>query len=156
MNRIDSAMNQLRPAKVSTASSTTPLDFILNGLQKFNTPPTSTAGYRAKRRARIQAVRWLNRLDTTDRLDELWPAFEDWLVCPENRYQYWAAERTRRALDELGRWCPPEGSAEAEQLLRLSTVPPWHWRSHIAPLAKCVLVSTGFVASIVAMYLAFR
>ena len=156
MNRIDSEMNQLGSAQVPAAVSTTPLDFILNKLQKLNTPPTSTAGYRVRRKARIEAVQWLNRLDTTDRLDELWPAFEDWLMCPENRYQYWAAERTRRALDELSQWCPPEGSAEAEQLLRLSTVRPRHWRSHIASLAKWVLVSTSFVASLAAMYVTFR
>ena len=149
-------MNQLRPAQVSTPDSTTPLHVILNKLEKLNSPPPGTAGYCVKREARIQAVQWLNRLDTTDCLDELWPAFEDWLVCPENRYQYWAAERTRRALDELGRWCPPEGSAEAEQLLRLSTVPSQRWRSHVASLAKWIFVSTGFVASLAAMYLAFR
>ena len=156
MNRIDSAMNQLGPAQVSAAVSTTPLDVIVEDLEKLNISPTSTAGYRVRRKARIQAVHWLNRLDTADRPDELWPAFEDWLACPENRYQYWAAERTRRALDELGGWCPREGSAEAEQLLRLSTVPPQHWGSHIASLAKWVFVSTSFVASLAAMYLTFR
>jgi hypothetical protein len=149
-------MNQLRPARVSAATSPAPLDSILDKLERLNAPPASTAGYRVRRKARLQAVHWLNRLDTTDRLDEIWPSFEEWLVRPENRYQYWAAERTRRALDELGRWCPPEDSAEAEQLLRLSTVPPRHWRSRIAPVAKWVFLSTSFLASLAAAYLAVR
>jgi ferric-dicitrate binding protein FerR (iron transport regulator) len=156
MSRIDNAMNQSGPAQVPATASTTPLDLIRNKLQKLDTPPTSPAGYRVKRKARIEAVHWLNLLDTTERLDELWPAFEDWLVCPQNRHQYWAAERTRRALDELSRWCPPEGSAEAELLLRLGTVPSRYSRFHIAPLAKWVFASTSFIASLAAMYLAFR
>ncbi len=148
-----SAMNQLGSVQVN---SITPLGVIRDKLRGLEVPPTSTAGYRVKQKARIQAVHWLNRLDTTDHLDELWPAFEDWLRCPENRYQYCAAERTRCALDELGRWCPPEDSAEAEQLLRLSTAPRLHWRCRIAPVVKCVFVSFSFVASLTALYLTLR
>jgi transmembrane sensor len=52
--------------------------------------------------ARQQAARWLTELDTSERIEALWPEFETWLnASPEHREAYHRAELARCELEIL-------------------------------------------------------
>lgn len=105
---------------VAARGLTTPLATLLRQLQDLGAPSQRPQGARARSRARIQALHWLEELETTECLDELWPAFEAWLrEHPENRHQYVLAERAQLVIEDLRRACPEEGSEAAKQLLQL-------------------------------------
>ena len=98
-------------------------------------PRTGQGKHGSRAAARVHARRWLIELESTERLDEIWPQFEAWLdEHPDNHEMYLRAERARRTMDRLGRYCPPEGSAEAERLL--SVIRTWavRRRARTAPL----------------------
>jgi ferric-dicitrate binding protein FerR (iron transport regulator) len=126
----------------------TPFAALLRHLKEQHSAPCQApAGSRVRHRARIQALHWLEQLDTTESLDEVWPAFEAWLrEHPENRHQYLMAERVQLVIEDLRRGCPKEGSAAANRLLRPPVVAGSQQPSHAAR-AKWLLLTTGVVAS---------
>src|SRR5579883_1219763 len=94
----------------------TPLPVILEKLWVIDS--TESSGKSNSRAARLQAARWLIELDCTVCLNDTWAKFEGWLhEHADHHAMYLKAERTRRILDDLGRYCPPEGSTNAERLL---------------------------------------
>jgi ferric-dicitrate binding protein FerR (iron transport regulator) len=91
---------------------------MLHRLRGMDLPKTGLRKHGSRAAARVDARRWLIELESTERLDEIWPQFEAWLdEHPDNYEMYLRVERARRTMDRLGRYCPTEGSAEAERLL---------------------------------------
>ena len=112
-----------------------------------STEGSSNGGGRA---ARLQATRWLIELDCAECLDETWSKFEAWLrEHPDHRAMYLQAGRTRRILDNLGRYCPAEGSAEAQRLLELIHSWPIQRRRRIAMLMWTVVGLLAAIATII-------
>src|SRR5262249_10794183 len=106
---------------------------------------------------RIQAVQWFNRLETSDQLDDLWPRFEKWLAKrPENLAMYLAVERTCWTLEELRRWCPPEGSQAAQELLRLGEEESTPLKSRVTGAARLIIIATTVITNLIVLYLIAR
>jgi ferric-dicitrate binding protein FerR (iron transport regulator) len=143
------------PVSVTPGTSITTLGVLRQKLEVFNTSRHSTCGTRAKRAACAEAVHWLNELDEADhdRLDELWPQFEAWVMArPENQEMVLAVERTRNAMEELTAWCPPEGSEAADRLLHLSDTERRRG-SVVRAIAQWVLIAIPLALSAVALWL---
>ena len=125
----------------------TPLVALVRHLKEQGAPGRVPLGSRVRHKARIQALHWLELLDTTESLDEDWAAFEAWLrEHPENRHQYLMAERVQRVIEDLRRGCPKEGSEAANTLLRPPTVRAGVQQPYRAARAKCLLMTLGAVA----------
>ena len=143
------AMEHSHITRVSTAPEVlnTPLAALIRHLKEDSAPCRVPPGSRVRRKARIQALHWLELLDTTESLDEVWLAFEAWLrEHPENRHQYLMAERAQRVIEDLRRGCPKEGSEAANRLLR-PPVGAGSRQPSRAVRAKWLLLTTGLVAS---------
>ncbi len=113
-------------------------------------PVATKAGVYLRRRARIQALQWHTRLETSECLDELWPDFEAWLAAlPVNHVMFLTAERTRTTIDQIAPWCPKEGSEGAQQLLR--RLADRRWTHHSRTLTKYLLVTTIVMMTVIAV-----
>ena len=143
------AMEHSHITRASTAPEVlnTPLAALIRHLREHSAPCQIPPGSRVRHKARIQALHWLELLDTSESLDEVWPAFEAWLrEHPENHHQYLMAERVQLVIEDLRLGCPKEGSAAANRLLRLPVGAGGQQPSR-APRAKWLLLTTGVVAS---------
>jgi ferric-dicitrate binding protein FerR (iron transport regulator) len=134
-----------------------PLAMISESLRELETPPdgVSRSKVAVRAAARIQATRWLVELDTTECLDEVWPAFAAWLdEHPIHREMYLRAERTRLAIDNLGRLCPEEGSKAAERLLSPLMYGAYRRRSRVSSTRWIVVTSSVLITVLVIFMLA--
>jgi len=106
---------------------------------------------RTRRRATLQAVQWLNRLETAECADELRPTFEAWLrERPENLDRYLVLLRARGMVDELRLSCPKEGTRAADQLLqRLANARKDHQSRRAR--TQSLLIVIAVIVSIVAL-----
>ena len=141
------AMEHSHITRASTAPEVlnTPLAALIRYLREHSAPCQIPPGSRVRHKARIQALHWLELLDTSESLDEVWPAFEAWLrEHPENHHQYLMAERVQLVIEDLRLGCPKEGSAAANRLLRLPVGAGGQQPSR-APRAKWLLLTTGIV-----------
>jgi hypothetical protein len=73
MNRTNIPRANIKGVSATADSSNTPLAAITRKLEELSSPPKTTSRFRIRREARIQAVRWLNRLDTTEKQEALAP-----------------------------------------------------------------------------------
>ena len=140
-------MDHSHTTQASTAPEVlnTPLTALIHHLKEQGARCQVQPDPRARHKARIQALHWLELLDTTESLDEVWPAFEAWLrEHPENRHQYAMAERTQLVIEDLRRGCPKEGSEAANRLLR-SPVGTVGQQPTRAVRAQWLLLTTGIV-----------
>ena len=55
----------------------------------------------SRTRIRKAAARWLIRLQTAERIEDHWPAFEQWLRKPQHRAAFERMERAWRAVNDL-------------------------------------------------------
>lgn len=160
MDRTSTAKPGVPPGAIYAEPSNTKLTQLLRKLESLDVPRPPPRDSHACRAARVQAVQWFNRLDTSDQpneIDKLWPRFEKWLARrPENLEMYLAVERTCWTLEELRRWCPPEGSRAAEELLRWGGEAPQSRRIRVVAAARRVAISTILVVNLVALYLIAR
>jgi ferric-dicitrate binding protein FerR (iron transport regulator) len=134
-----------------------PLAVITERLKELDTPSEGVTRSKGAVRAaaRVQATRWLVELDTTECLDEVWPAFEAWLdEHPIHREMYLRAERTRLAVDNLGRLCPEEGSEAAERLLSPLTYGAYRRRSRA--ISTRWIVVTSVLTTVLVIFMLVR
>ena len=157
MDRTNTAKPHLPPGSTRAEPSNTQLGLLVRKLDFLDEPRPPLRDAHACRAARVQAVQWFNRLDTSDQLDQLWPHFEEWLGRrPENLQMYLAVERTCWTLEEFRRWCPPEGPEAAQDLPRMSGETLQPPRIRVAASARRVAITTIFVMNLVALYLIAR
>jgi ferric-dicitrate binding protein FerR (iron transport regulator) len=157
MDRTNTAGTHNPATATVERSSNTHLDRLLQKLTELEAPRPTPHDLASCHDARIQAVQWFNRLETNDQLDHLWPRFERWLAKrPENLEMYLTVERTCWTLEELRRWCPPEDSDAAQELLRLGREEPVPLKSRIAPAARRIIVATAVITNLIALYLIVR
>lgn len=160
MDRTSTARPNISRGTTRAEPSNTQLGVLLRKLDVLDAPRSPLRDANACRAARVQAVQWFNRLDTSDKpneLDKLWPRFEKWLFRrPENLEMYLAVERTCWTLEEFRRWCPPEGSEVVKELRPVG----WqHLQSlcvRVIAATKRVAITTVLVMNLVAVYLIAR
>ena len=128
------------------------LRVVLHKLWSIDLPKATR--HRRRRAARLQATRWLLELEDTECPEETWSKFEVWIrQHADHGAMYLQAERTRQVVDNLGRFCPRGGTAEAERLLEVIHSWPRQRRGTIVMLTW---TTVGLLIAVAAILLALH
>jgi hypothetical protein len=160
MDRTNTAKPHTLAGTTRGEPSNTKLGLLLRKLDSLDAPRPPLRDDHACRAARVQAVQWFNRLDTSDQpneLDKLWPRFEKWLARrPENLEMYLAVERTCWTLEEFRRWSAPEGPEGAQELQQWVREELQSLCVRAVAATRRVAIATLLVMNFVALYLIAR